>query len=118
MGELLMSRMCIGKSFVSVFHGAKRHPQCMKPARSKPAPPCKGRPAALGASPSPRPPPPPPPRGAPPPPRGGPPPPPPRAEGGERGKARSDSGGASSKAVLGSPCACAARAGPPAPGGT
>src|SRR3989344_2600017 len=118
MGELLMSRMCIGKSFVSVFHGAKRHPQCMKPARSKPAPPCKGRPAALGASPSP--PSPPggggggggggPGGGGPPPPRG--------ARGGERGKARSDSGGASSKAVLGSPCACAARAGPPAPGGT
>ena len=31
-----------------------RHPQPMKPARPWPGPPCKGRPAALGASPCPQ----------------------------------------------------------------
>src|SRR3990167_3400177 len=54
MGELLMSRMCIGKSFVSVFHGATRHPQTMKLARPKPVPPWNWLCQATGGVPLPR----------------------------------------------------------------
>jgi len=37
---------------MSVVHGTAHSPHRMKLARAKPVPPCKGRPAALGASPS------------------------------------------------------------------